>query len=82
MLLTPFWKRSIDLSVASELHIVEPHWNPMVEAQAVDRVYRIGQVRPVRVTRYIVKDSVEEVSFVLLHAHLSALRQILVPFDL
>ncbi|KAH6626208.1 P-loop containing nucleoside triphosphate hydrolase protein [Chaetomium sp. MPI-SDFR-AT-0129] len=26
----------IDLSVASEVHIVEPHWNPMAEAQAVD----------------------------------------------
>jgi len=52
----------VDFTVASEVHIIEPHWNPMVEAQAVDRVHRIGQKRDVKVTRYIVKDSVEEVS--------------------
>ena len=52
----------IDLSVASEVHIVEPHWNPMAEAQAVDRVHRIGQTRDVRITRYCVKGSIEEAS--------------------
>ncbi|KAI0541607.1 hypothetical protein GGR58DRAFT_510699 [Xylaria digitata] len=51
----------IDLSIASETHIVEPHWNPMAEAQAADRVHRIGQTRDVKITRYCVKDSVEEV---------------------
>ncbi|KAI3319185.1 hypothetical protein HD806DRAFT_548754 [Xylariaceae sp. AK1471] len=50
----------IDLSIASETHIVEPHWNPMVEAQAVDRVHRIGQTRDVKITRYCAKESVEE----------------------
>ncbi|KAI0198371.1 SNF2 family N-terminal domain-containing protein [Astrocystis sublimbata] len=50
----------IDLSAASETHILEPHWNPMAEAQAVDRVHRIGQTRDVTITRYYVKDSVEE----------------------
>lgn len=53
---------SIDLTVASSVHIVEPHWNPMAEAQAVDRVHRIGQTREVEVVRYCVKDSIEEVS--------------------
>lgn len=33
----------------------------MVEAQAVDRVYRIGQTQEVIVIRYIVPDSVETV---------------------
>lgn len=37
----------------------------MVEAQAVDRVHRIGQTRAVRVTRYCVMDSVEEVGLFL-----------------
>ncbi|KAI1122696.1 hypothetical protein F5Y10DRAFT_281497 [Nemania abortiva] len=50
----------IDLSAASETHIIEPHWNPMVEAQAVDRVHRIGQTRDVNITRYYAKESVEE----------------------
>ncbi|KAH8897616.1 hypothetical protein GQ53DRAFT_712073 [Thozetella sp. PMI_491] len=49
----------IDLSIASEAHIVEPSWNPMAEAQAVDRVHRIGQTRAVNVIRYCVRDSVE-----------------------
>jgi hypothetical protein len=34
----------------------------MAEAQAVDRVHRIGQARDVRITRYCVKGSVEEAS--------------------
>ena len=33
----------------------------MVEAQAVDRVHRIGQERDVMITRYIMRDSVEKV---------------------
>lgn len=33
----------------------------MAEAQAVDRVHRIGQSREVNVTRYCVSDSIEEV---------------------
>lgn len=34
----------------------------MVEAQAVDRVHRIGQTRPVTITKYIVSNTVETVS--------------------
>ncbi|KAK8029776.1 hypothetical protein PG993_011067 [Apiospora rasikravindrae] len=49
----------IDLTAACNVHILEPHWNPMLEAQAVDRVHRIGQSQDVSVTRYLVKDSVE-----------------------
>lgn len=51
----------IDLTAANIVHLVEPHWNPVAEAQAVDRVHRIGQMRDVKVIRYIVKDSVETV---------------------
>ncbi|CVL08518.1 uncharacterized protein FMAN_05219 [Fusarium mangiferae] len=50
----------IDLTSASAVHIVEPHWNPMAEAQAVDRVHRIGQQRDVEVIRYIANDSIEQ----------------------
>lgn len=52
---------SVDLTSATHIHLVEPHWNPMIEAQAVDRVHRIGQCCNVTITRYIVKDSIEKV---------------------
>ncbi len=52
----------IDLTAANTVHIVEPHWNPMAEAQAVDRVHRIGQQQTVKIVRYIVNDSIEKVS--------------------
>lgn len=39
----------------------------MVEAQAVDRVYRIGQTRKVEIIRYIVPNSVETVSYCLVY---------------
>ena len=45
---------------------MEPQWNPMLEEQALDRVHRIGQTKPVTTVRYIVKDSFEEVSLLLL----------------
>ncbi|RYP49271.1 hypothetical protein DL768_004994 [Monosporascus sp. mg162] len=49
----------VNLTAATHVHLIEPHWNPMVEAQAVDRVHRMGQTRQVTVTRYIVPDSIE-----------------------
>lgn len=51
-----------NLSVANRIHILEPQWNPSIESQAVGRVVRLGQTRPVTVVRYIVKDTVEKVS--------------------
>lgn len=48
-----------DLTAADTVHIVEPHWNPMAEAQAVDRVHRIGQERDAVVVRYVIEDSIE-----------------------
>ena len=52
----------VDFTVANHVHLIEPHWNPMVEAQAVDRVHRIGQEREVVITRYIMRNSVETVN--------------------
>ena len=52
----------VDLTAANHVHLLEPHWNPMAEAQAIDRVHRIGQNREVFTTRYIIRDSIETVS--------------------
>ncbi|KAF1992552.1 hypothetical protein K402DRAFT_321355 [Aulographum hederae CBS 113979] len=50
----------INLTTANKVYVMEPHYNPGVEAQAVDRVHRLGQTRPVLVRRFIMKNSVEE----------------------
>lgn len=52
----------LNLTIANYVYILEPQWNPMVEKQAIARVYRLGQTRNVKVVRYIVKGTVEEVS--------------------
>lgn len=38
----------------------------MLEDQALDRVYRIGQTKEVTTTRYIVANTLEEVCWILL----------------
>ena len=40
--------------------LLDPWWNPAVEAQAIDRAHRIGQVRHVFAYRLIARDTVEE----------------------
>ena len=39
---------------------MEPQWNPSVEQQALARVHRMGQTRPVITTKYVMGDSIEE----------------------
>jgi hypothetical protein len=41
--------------------MVEPQWNPAVEAQAVAWVLRMGQTREVTVFRYVTANTIEEV---------------------
>jgi len=38
---------------------MEPQFNPAAESQAIDRIHRLGQTRPVTTTRYIMRDSFE-----------------------
>jgi len=40
--------------------MMDPWWSFAVEAQAIDRVHRMGQGEEVTVWRFVVKDSVEE----------------------
>ena len=41
----------------------DPDWNPASDAQAVDRAYRIGQTREVRVYRLITSGFIEDKMF-------------------
>ncbi|KAI8910476.1 SNF2 family N-terminal domain-containing protein [Gorgonomyces haynaldii] len=50
----------LNLVRASRVYIIEPYWNPAVESQAIDRVHRLGQTRPVEAIRFIIKRSIEE----------------------
>lgn len=50
----------LNLTAASYVFIMDPWWNPAVEAQAIDRAHRIGQKNRLTVYRPIIKDSVEE----------------------
>ena len=51
--------QGLNLTSASRAFIMEPMWNPAAEAQAVDRIYRIGQNREVTVKRYHMAESIE-----------------------
>ncbi len=35
-------------------------WNPAVEQQAQDRIHRLGQYKPIHVTRFVIAGSIEE----------------------
>ena len=50
----------LNLTAADYVFLLDPWWNPAVEAQAIDRAHRIGQARPVFAYRLIARDTVEE----------------------
>lgn len=53
---------NLGLNMVSACHVIllDLWWNPYAEDQAVDRAHRIGQTRPVTVSRLTVKDNVED----------------------
>nr|WP_256437905.1 DEAD/DEAH box helicase [Aquimarina sp. U1-2] len=50
----------LNLTAADYVYIVDPWWNPAVEAQAIDRCYRIGQTKHVMAYKMICKGTIEE----------------------
>lgn len=50
----------LNLTAAEYVYLLDPWWNPAVEAQAIDRTHRIGQTQSVFAYRLIAKDTVEE----------------------
>ena len=50
----------LNLTEADYVFILDPWWNPAVEAQAVDRTHRIGQDRTVMVYRLVATGTIEE----------------------
>ena len=50
----------LNLQTADYVFLLDPWWNPAVEAQAIDRVHRIGQEKRVMVYRFITKGTIED----------------------
>jgi superfamily II DNA or RNA helicase len=50
----------LNLTAAEYVFLLDPWWNPAVEAQAVDRTHRIGQARAVFAYRLVARGTVEE----------------------
>ncbi|MBS0210288.1 MAG: DEAD/DEAH box helicase [Planctomycetes bacterium] len=50
----------LNLTAADYVFILDPWWNPAVEAQAIDRAHRIGQTKPTFAYRLIASNTVEE----------------------
>ena len=50
----------LNLTEADYCILLDPWWNPATEAQAIDRIHRIGQTKNVMVYRLVAKDTIEE----------------------
>ncbi|CCM03968.1 uncharacterized protein FIBRA_06124 [Fibroporia radiculosa] len=50
---------ALNLTEASRVFLMDSWWNPAVEYQAMDRIHRLGQHRPVQVVKLVVEDSIE-----------------------
>lgn len=53
---------NLGLNMVAATHVVllDLWWNPTTEDQAIDRAHRIGQTKPVIVSRLTVKETIEE----------------------
>jgi DNA repair protein RAD5 len=50
----------LNLTCAKQVYMMDPWWSFAVEAQAIDRVHRMGQTEEVSVKRFVVEGSIEE----------------------
>ncbi|XP_073989418.1 transcription termination factor lodestar isoform X2 [Rhodnius prolixus] len=50
----------LNLIGANHLLVIDIHWNPQLEAQACDRVYRVGQQKQVHIYKFVCNNTIEE----------------------
>uniref|UniRef100_A0A0N4ZNG7 Helicase ATP-binding domain-containing protein n=1 Tax=Parastrongyloides trichosuri TaxID=131310 RepID=A0A0N4ZNG7_PARTI len=50
----------LNLVGANHIFILDLHWNPYIEDQACDRIYRIGQNKDVFIYKFVCKDTIEQ----------------------
>ncbi|CAN0434826.1 unnamed protein product, partial [Discosporangium mesarthrocarpum] len=58
----------LTLTAAHTVYMLDPVWSPADEAQALNRVHRIGQTHTVRCVVFYMRDSVEERLLALRHS--------------
>ncbi len=57
--LTVFYTRFCSVG-ANLTFLKDLHWNPQLESQALDRIYHVGQERPVFIHQFITRSTIEE----------------------
>ena len=67
----------LNLTAADYVIHLDPWWNPAIEAQATDRVHRIGQENKVIVYKLIAADTIEEKILLLQESKKSLLGEII-----
>lgn len=67
----------LNLTEADYVFILDPWWNPAVEAQAVDRAHRIGQKKKVFTYKFITRNTVEEKILMLQQKKLKLTRELI-----
>lgn len=50
----------LNLIGGNHLFLVDLHWNPALEQQACDRIYRVGQQKDVFIHKLVAKDTIEQ----------------------
>ncbi len=50
----------LNLVEADYVFLLDPWWNPAAEAQAIERIHRIGQTQSVNAYKFIARGTVEE----------------------
>jgi len=68
----------LNLTEADYVFILDPWWNPAVEAQAIDRAHRIGQKKKVFTYKFITRNSVEEKILTLQQKKLKLTQELIV----
>ncbi|XP_053689376.1 transcription termination factor 2 [Sabethes cyaneus] len=67
----------LNLVGANHLFLLDLHWNPQLESQAQDRVYRVGQKKPVYIWKFMCMDTVEQAIRVLQEKKLGIANEVL-----
>lgn len=50
----------LNLVGANKMFLLDIHWNPALEQQCGDRIYRVGQTKPVTIYKFLCENTIEE----------------------